>query len=230
MVGGVSGCNTGFAGVGFGTAGLSDCAHYSLVGDGFNTFLNRPSGGTMHMREGNVDQVVIVPGGNVGIGTTAPLEKFEVAGRVRSQNLAAIATQSNFVNASSGLCLGALLSANSACDTPNLAITATTGNVPVFIVANLNGVATDSCTVANFGLVMDGNIIVASTLQIANTLAPQSLTMVSLQFPAPGTHTFEVQESDDTGTCSGGHAFTIVGWPSNTSSNFSTRTLIVREF
>ena len=230
LVGGAPGCNTGFSGIGFGTFGLSDCAHYSLVGDGLNTFLNRPSGGTMHMREGNTDQVVVVPGGNLGVGTTTPIEKLDVAGRVRSQNVAAIATLSSQVDASSTDCLGALLSANSACDTPNLAITATTGNVPVFIIANLNGMLDDPCVVANFGLVMDGNIIAASNAAHTSGFAISSLTMVSLQFPAPGTHTFEVQESDDTAGCSGFSLRTLVGYPSNSSSNFSTSTLIVREF
>jgi hypothetical protein len=232
LVGGAPGCNTGFSGVGFGPAGLSDCAHYSLLSDEFNTFLNRPAGGTMHMREGNVDQVLIAPGGNVGIGTNAPQELLDVAGRVRSQNLAAVATFSTQVDASSSDCLGALLSARSACDTPGLALTETTGNLPVFIVANLNGILGASCVEANFALVMDGHIITTS-----NTITNDgnggflpSLTMVPLQFPGPGTHTFEVQESDDTGGCGGDTSRTHVGWPSNTSSNFSTRTLIVREF
>jgi hypothetical protein len=230
LVGGVPGCNTGFSGIGFGTAGLSDCAHYSLVGDGLNTFLNRPSGGTMHLREGNADQVVILPGGSVGVGTTAPQEKLDVNGRVRSQNLAVAASLSSQVNASSGKCLGALLSAKSACDTPNLSLTETTGDVPVFIIANLNGILDDTCVVANFGLVMDGNIIAASNTAHTSGFALSSLTMVSLQFPAPGTHTFEVQESDDTAGCSGFSLRTLVGSASNTSSNFSTSTLIVREY
>jgi len=215
LVGGAPGCNTGFSGVGFGTAGLSDCAHYSLLGDGQNTFINRPSGGAILFREGNADQMEILPGGNVGIGTLAPQEKLDVAGRVRSQNVAAAATQSTLVDASSTDCLGALLSANSACDTPNLAITATTGNVPVFIMANLNGILGSSCVVANFALVMDGNIITVSNVDPwIDGSHLESLTMVSLQFPPPGNHTFEVQESDDTGGCSGFNIRTEVGWPS----------------
>jgi hypothetical protein len=48
-----------------------------------------------------------------------------------------------------------------------------------------------------------------------------SVTMVSLQFPAPGTHTYYVEEVDNTGGCSNGTFRTRIG---------TTRTLIVREF
>ena len=181
-----------------------------------------------------------IVGGNVGIGgsgTTAPLEQLDVAGRVRSQNLATAAVASNRTFASSNQCLGALTSANSNCDTPDMTLTATTGNVPVFIMANLNGVTIccgSDCVVANFGLVMDGQIIAASNIALGppssqGHLAETSVTMVSLQFPARGSHTFEVQESDDTGLCSGDSTRTTISNGSNTSSNFSTRTLIVRE-
>jgi hypothetical protein len=83
---------------------------------------------------------------------------------------------------------------------------------------------------------MDGQIIVASNVVTSADTGLQnfpeitSVTMVSLQFPLPGSHTFEVQESDDTGRCSGPTARTDVGAQSNTSNNPSTRTLIVREF
>ena len=97
--------------------------------------------------------------------------------------------------------------------------------------ANINGINMDNCVVANFALVIDGNIIAASNVRTGSGDAiGLSATMVSLQFPAPGSHTFEVQESDDTGGCSGFHGTTHVGIPSNTSSNFSTSALIVREF
>jgi len=175
-----------------------------------------------------------IVGGSVGIGsTTAPLEQLDVAGRVRSQNLALAATASDLAFASSGQCLGALTSANSTCDTPKMTLTATTGNVPVLIMASLNGIdVQDNCVVANFALVMDSQIIVNSNIALQSGASGGifPLTMVSLQFPPPGSHAFEVQESDDTGGCSGGTDRTLISAPSGTSSNFSTRTLIVREF
>lgn len=155
-------------------------------------------------------------------------------GKIKSNNLAASVNAASQTFASSGKCLGALLSASSTCDTPGLVLTgATASNLPVLILANVNGVAVGSesdgtaCVVANFGLVMDGNIIAVSNIIGTGTT---SVTMVSLQLPAPGSHTFEVQESDDTGGCNSPTSRTGVGFGSGSSSNFSTRTLVVREF
>lgn len=65
------GCGAGFAGIGFG--GLSGCSNYSLIGDSKSTYLNRPLGGTLFFRENNGTEMVIAPGGQIGIGTTGPL-------------------------------------------------------------------------------------------------------------------------------------------------------------
>jgi hypothetical protein len=66
MLVGDPGCGAGYAGIGFNA--LSGCSNYSMIGNGVDTFLNRPSGGTMHFREGNAEEVTIVSGGSVGIG------------------------------------------------------------------------------------------------------------------------------------------------------------------
>jgi hypothetical protein len=65
------GCGAGFAGIGFG--GLSGCSNYSLIGDSHSTYLNRPLGGSLFFRENNGTEMVIGSGGQVGIGTTGPL-------------------------------------------------------------------------------------------------------------------------------------------------------------
>ncbi len=75
------GCGAGFAGIGFGA--LSGCNNYSMIGDGKNTFVNRPLGGSLLFRENNGDELTIAPGGNVGVGTTTPQAKLEVAGNVQ---------------------------------------------------------------------------------------------------------------------------------------------------
>jgi len=62
------GCGGGFVGIGFGA--LSGCNNYSMIGNGQDTFINRPAGGTLHFRENNNDQITVVPGGNVGIART----------------------------------------------------------------------------------------------------------------------------------------------------------------
>jgi hypothetical protein len=77
----------GFGQSGLGSAGFSVgnpglCTNYNLLGDAQNTFLNRPSGGTLYFREGNTaNQMVIAPGGNVGIGINNPAARLDVAGR-----------------------------------------------------------------------------------------------------------------------------------------------------
>jgi hypothetical protein len=78
------GCGAGYAGVGFGA--LSGCTNYSMIGNGKETFFNRPTGGYIHFRENNGgdngagDQMVIAPGGAVGVGTSSPSAQLDVRG------------------------------------------------------------------------------------------------------------------------------------------------------
>jgi hypothetical protein len=67
IVMGDAGCASG-AGIGFGSS-LAGCTNYSLLGDGANTYINRPTGGTIVFRENNVNQMFIAPGGAVTINT-----------------------------------------------------------------------------------------------------------------------------------------------------------------
>ena len=41
-------------------------------------YINRPSGGNINFRENNSDQIVLLSGGNVGIGSSSPSSKLEV--------------------------------------------------------------------------------------------------------------------------------------------------------
>lgn len=75
---GNTGCGSGFGGIGFGASGLADCTHYSLLGEGVHTYLNRPAGGQMLFREGNTTEMVLAPGGSLGIGTASPAAQLEV--------------------------------------------------------------------------------------------------------------------------------------------------------
>lgn len=65
--------------MGFG-ANLSGYNNYSLLGNGTDTIISRPSGGVLSFREGNTTQMSILPGGNVGIGTASPTGKLTVSG------------------------------------------------------------------------------------------------------------------------------------------------------
>ena len=82
---GNTGCGDAFGGIGFGTAALADCTHYSLLGEGVHTYLNRPAGGQILFREGNNTEMVLAPGGNLGIGTTTPNFLLHVNGLMRAE-------------------------------------------------------------------------------------------------------------------------------------------------
>ncbi|MBI1744474.1 hypothetical protein HYR54_15610 [Candidatus Acetothermia bacterium] len=60
---GDSGCGSAYPGITF--SPTISCTNYSLLGDGKDTFINRPSGGVIRFREANVEQVAIAPGGDV---------------------------------------------------------------------------------------------------------------------------------------------------------------------
>lgn len=62
---GSGGCNPGYAGMSF--ASTLTCSNYSILGEGTNTMLNRPTGGAIYFRENNSDQMVIQTGGTVRI-------------------------------------------------------------------------------------------------------------------------------------------------------------------
>lgn len=82
VIAGDAGCSAGFTGVGFAPA-LTACGNYSLLGNGTDTILNRPTGGRIFFRENNSTQLTLTPGGNLGIGTTVPTQKLHVNGNSR---------------------------------------------------------------------------------------------------------------------------------------------------
>ena len=49
-----------------------------------NTYINRPSGNDMRFREANQDQMVLLSGGNLGIGTSTPSAKVQISGSANS--------------------------------------------------------------------------------------------------------------------------------------------------
>jgi hypothetical protein len=72
------GCGSPTAGIGIGAV---TCNTFALGMDGSqnDTYINRPSGGKIHFREGNgTDQMSIAAGGNVEIGTLTPTAMLEV--------------------------------------------------------------------------------------------------------------------------------------------------------
>ncbi len=82
---GNAGCNAGFTGLGFGSS-LAGCANYSMLGNGTDTIVNRPTGGSIAFREANATQMSIAPGGAVTIGGdtaingTLTLRNFDLGG------------------------------------------------------------------------------------------------------------------------------------------------------
>jgi hypothetical protein len=73
------GCSGNFGGIGFGPNGSKGCANYSLLGEGVNTYLNRPTGGAIAFRESNTPEMTLASGGFLGIGTTAPRSILEAS-------------------------------------------------------------------------------------------------------------------------------------------------------
>ena len=59
------GCGAGYAGIGFGA--LSGCTNYSLLSDGTNIYVNRPTGGYIVFTENSGTEMSIAPGGTVSI-------------------------------------------------------------------------------------------------------------------------------------------------------------------
>jgi hypothetical protein len=77
----------GYGFVGVTTIDQKQAGNYSLLqefGSG-RTFLNSPA--DIRIRINNVDQMVVLNSGDVGIGTSAPGAKLDVNGAVRAQNL-----------------------------------------------------------------------------------------------------------------------------------------------
>jgi hypothetical protein len=75
---GGGGCASGHVGIGF--AASLTCTNYSLLGNGTDTLINRLTNGRIEFRENNVTQISIIPGGRLGINTTAPDQHLTVNG------------------------------------------------------------------------------------------------------------------------------------------------------
>jgi hypothetical protein len=226
------GCGSGFSGFGLTTDSLSGCSNYTLIGKSSgDVYLNSTGSASIHFRNGN-------SGGNSN-GDLATIDhsgNLSVAGTMHSSNVAASNSADNAVQASQAACTGILSSPNSACQTPNMTLTVTTSGGPVLIMANLGAVVSEYCTVADFYLVMDGNFIATNFVNAGSNVGNYSgipLTIISLQTPGAGKHTFQVQESDDNsngsvgGSC--GPIPTRLGGGGFVYSENATRTLIVRE-
>jgi len=78
------------------SGGTATSNYHLLAANGDNNlYINRPTGGDILFREGGVGpggQVVIKTNGNVGIGTTSPAAKLDVAGSVKFSSLGNDAT------------------------------------------------------------------------------------------------------------------------------------------
>ena len=75
------GCLSGFTAIGFGTS-LAGCANYSMVGNGTDTIINRPTGGTISFREANSTQMSIASGGAVTVNGTLAVFNISAPGSI----------------------------------------------------------------------------------------------------------------------------------------------------
>jgi len=89
----------------FGNDALSQSAggNYALLQatDG-TTYVNRSSGKSLNFREGNADQMNIISGGNVGIGTTTPAVSLDVNGTVNNKNPGCVIQATGWTTGASG--------------------------------------------------------------------------------------------------------------------------------
>jgi hypothetical protein len=77
---GDAGCFAGFTGIGFGSTPLSGCGNYSLLGQGTDTIINRPTNGVIDFRENNGSQVTIPHNGGLQINSTPNLTALAAYG------------------------------------------------------------------------------------------------------------------------------------------------------
>jgi hypothetical protein len=75
-----AGCIAPFAGIMFASSVTGACTNYALLGGDGNTYLNRPNGGSLTLREGNVEQFTIQSGGNAIFVKTVQLNTLGTAG------------------------------------------------------------------------------------------------------------------------------------------------------
>jgi hypothetical protein len=75
------GCLGGFNGIGFGSS-LTGCANYSLLGNGTDTIINRPTGGSISFREANAQQMSIAAGGAVTVNGTLAVFNISAPGSI----------------------------------------------------------------------------------------------------------------------------------------------------
>ena len=116
-----------------------------------------------------------------------------------------------------------------------MTLTKTTANPGVLVMVNIGGVLTDSCSTANFYLVVDNKIAALDSVSFNNNNSAagfefSNVTIMSLQNLAAGSHTFQVQQATDqaNASCS---TFTLQTSVSNGDGGMgSLRSLIVREF
>jgi hypothetical protein len=141
--------------------------------------------------EDNGDEFVVDSDGNVGIGTTSPEAKLDVAGKLRSENARAQTQLTNMVETSSTDWVDLL------------SVTVTTGDNALLIIfspSSMQGVGT-KCRV-HFRIVLDGTQVAGATEEFHNNgwetrATPINYLAVS---PGAGVHTATVQWKIDTGT------------------------------
>ena len=81
-------CGPGSVSISLNGQPFSSCTNYNFLSSptSQHLFINRPSGKAIYFRENNTSQMIIFPGGNVGINTAYATQKLEVNGALKLDN------------------------------------------------------------------------------------------------------------------------------------------------
>jgi hypothetical protein len=138
---------------------------------------------------GGASRLYVGANGAVGIGTATPTQALEVNGKIKSVNLRAFASASDFV----------LTDSTTWVDMPGMSLTVQGSGLPVVISANWTTYHRTSAGVGYFDLQVDGTTVAGSVQQYPSDSSVTTQHLQALQTLEVGSHTLKVRWRTDKG-------------------------------